>query len=104
MKFFIPHAKDEKEAESVFEGIAKFIQAPVTKERIRKLKWKHEGKDFECEVGEAMPSYYQTGEEPVLAIFDCSNHYKICTPNRGGLRGEPIMAGKSYDSQAEFFE
>jgi len=39
MKFFMPHAQGEKETESVYEGIAKFVQAPVLKDRIWKLKW-----------------------------------------------------------------
>ena len=46
-----------------------------------------------CEVGKSLPSYYRTGDEPVLAIFGGGNLYKICTPSRGGAKGDPVLAG-----------
>lgn len=103
MEFFVPATQDNAQAEQVYEAIAQFVAAPVTDDRIWKLRWKHNGIDMQCEVGQPLPAYYQTGTEPVLAIFDCGNIYKICTPNRGGIRGEPVLAGKNLNSSAIHF-
>lgn len=103
MEFFVPAAQDNAQAERVYEAIAQFVAAPVTGNRVWKLRWKHNGMNMQCEVGQALPAYYQTGLEPVLAIFDCGSLYKICTPNRGGVRGEPVLAGKTPHSSATLF-
>jgi len=103
MEFFVPAAQDTAQAEQVYGAIAQFVAAPVTDERIWKLRWKHNGMDMQCEIGQPLPDYYKTGREPVLAIFDCGSLYKICTPNRGGVGGEPVLAGKdSYSSATRF--
>ena len=101
--FFVPAAKDNAEAEQVYEAFRAFVNAPEGGPRIYSLNWQHNGQHQFCEVGQPMPNYFQTGGEPVLAIFDCGNHYKICTPNRGGVRGEPILAGKDHMSNATTF-
>ncbi|WP_263588658.1 hypothetical protein [Sphingopyxis sp. GC21] len=106
MQFFVPHATDSDEAESVYSAFAKFVGAAVPAKksaRIRALSWQHNGKDFAGEVGKPMPSYYEVGSEPILAIFDCGDHFKICTPSRGGVRGDPILAG-GRNSQVTYFE
>lgn len=103
MDFFVPAAPNTAQAEQVYEAIAQFVIAPVTDDRIWKLRWKHNGMNMQCEVGQPLPAYYQTGTEPVLAIFDCGNLYKICTPTRGGIRGEPVLAGKNSHSLATRF-
>lgn len=103
MQFFVPKAQNDTQAEQVYEAIAKFVAAPITRNRIWKLRWRHNQMDMQCEVGQPLPTYYQTGVEPVLAIFDCGDLYKICTPNRGGVRGEPVLAGKNSYSSATYF-
>ena len=103
MKFFIPLVKDKDLAE-VYRGIAKFIGAPVKDKRIWKLAWRHNSKNMQCEVGKRLCNYYKTKNEPVLAIFDCWNVYKICTTNRGGQRGGPILANKGNNSSATYFD
>lgn len=104
MKFFVPHASDDDQAERVYDSIAKFNGARNSARRISALAWIHNGEAMTCEVGKPPPPYYRCGEEPVLAIFDCGKLYKICTPNRGGVRGEAILAGKDARSQATYFE
>ncbi|MBE9053030.1 hypothetical protein IQ243_21925 [Nostocales cyanobacterium LEGE 11386] len=103
MRFFIPAANDHTRAEDVYNAIAKFAQAPITNKRIWKLRWLDKGTNLECEVGKPLPSYYQTGKELVLAIFDCENLYKICTLTHGGVRGEPILVDKNSQSSATYF-
>ena len=104
MKFFVPAADSDEEAERVYSAIAQFVAAPITKKRIHRLSWQHNGMAMSCEVGCPLPRYYQTGEEPALAIFDCGTLYKIYTPNRRGLRGEPVHAGKDSKSHATYFD
>ncbi|MBW4560667.1 MAG: hypothetical protein KME32_05815 [Mojavia pulchra JT2-VF2] len=103
MKFFVPAAKDDVKAEQVYSAIANSVKAPVTENRIWKLRWRHTEIDMECEVGKPLPSYFSTGKELVLAIFDCENLYKICTLSRGGVKGEPILAAKNSHSSATYF-
>ncbi|MFN6514017.1 MAG: hypothetical protein RMY29_005895 [Nostoc sp. CreGUA01] len=103
MKFFVPAAKDDVKAEQVYNALAQSLQAPITEKRIWKLQWRDNGNDMECEVGKPLPSFYQTGKELVLAIFDCENLYKICTLTRGGVKGEPILAVKNSQSSATYF-
>ncbi len=103
----MPQADDDEQAERVYSSIAEFVDAPVPKDhnkRIWKLSRKHNGMDMECEVGQSLPSYYRTGDEPVLAILDAVSCYKICTSQRGGTRGEPVLAGKRWDTYSVFFE
>jgi len=104
MKFFIPHAKDEDQAERVYNSIAKFISAPVNKKRVQALVWEHNGMEMACEVGGTLPSYYGTRDEPVIAIFDCGNLYQVCTTNRGVIRGEAVLAGKGFSTFATHFD
>jgi hypothetical protein len=103
MQFFVPAAEGPEQAERVYRAIVEFNGATVGDQRICSLSWQHKGQAMSCSVGEPLPSYYRTGSEPVLAILDCGNLYKICTPNRGGLRGEAVLAGKDYDSHATYF-
>ena len=104
MKFFVPAAEDSTQAERVYQAIAKFNHAPVDGRRIRALRWTHKGQQMTCSVGDALPAYYGTGGEPVLAILDCGTLYKVCTENRGGVRGEAVFAGKGDDSHATYFD
>ena len=104
MRFFVPAAKDEEEAESVYEAIAKFVNGAVAEERIWKLNWRHNSMDMEAEVGKPLHHYCQTGQEPVLAIIDCGKCYSVCTTNRGGFRGGPVYAGKSHDTYITYFD
>ncbi|WP_334852641.1 hypothetical protein [Nostoc sp.] len=103
MKFFVPAAKDDIKAEQVYSALAQSLKAPITEKRIWKLQWCDREIDMECEVGKPLPSFYQTGKELVLAIFECENFYKICTLSRGGIKGEPILTGKNSQSSATYF-
>ena len=104
MKFFVPAAADAAQAESVYEAFAKFNNAPLNQKRIWTLHWKHNGQNMSCTVGLPLPAYYGTGQEPVLAILDCGSLYKVCTENRGGVRGEAVFAGNGEGTTAVYFE
>ncbi len=101
MKFFIPHAKDKKEEEEIYDAIKKFAKNTVISNimdrKIFSIRYKHDGNDYYAEVGKIA---LQNGEE-VIAILESSYvHdpksivYLICTTNRGFLRGMPILVGK----------
>jgi len=95
MKFFIPAARDNAEAESVYDAIVKFNNAPQQVNRISELAWEHNGMQMSCAVGDEAPIYYGTGKESVVAILDCGQLFKVCTTNRGVVRGEAVLVGKS---------
>lgn len=46
--------------------------------KIGALAWPHNSRDLAGAVGDPMPRYYEVGNEPILAIFDCGDHFKIC--------------------------
>lgn len=104
VKFFVPAANDREHSQEVYEKIRQFVAAPHQERRISSLSWRHNGMQMQCYVGGHLPGHYRTGDEPVCAIFDCDNLYKICTTNRGVLRGEPVYAGKDEHSQVSYFE
>lgn len=104
MKFFIPEAKDAQQAEEVYAAVAKFNNASIPDRRICALAWQHNGLSMSCKVGGEAPTYYGTVGEPVVAILDCGNLYKVCTTNRGVVRGEAIVAGKNSGSFPTYFE
>ncbi|MBD2504689.1 hypothetical protein [Anabaena azotica] len=97
MKFFIPGANSLESEQNVYESIklnlGKGRGVEFSERRIRMLKWRHDGKQYEAEVGE----FTSFNNEPVIAIlFDPQRKlYHVCTPNRGVLRDTSVLAGES---------
>lgn len=93
MRFFVPKAKDDTQAQAVWEATKKFaeenLRCQVSERRIFSIAYHHHGKDYYVEVGKPDPR----NGELVIAILE-SNPYLICTPNRGVLRGTPILVGQ----------
>ncbi len=102
MDFFVPSASSPEQAESIFSSIANYISAPNQSQRIFKLEWRHEGEICHCEIGKPLPAIFRT-DETVLAIFDCGDVFKICTPNRGAIKFDPIHAIKPAVVNIEHF-
>ena len=94
MKFFIPKAKDDAQAQEVWKSVKKFAEDTldweVSDRRIFSITYHKHGKDYYVEVGKSDPR----NEELVIAILE-SVTYLVCTPNRGVLRGMPILIGQS---------
>lgn len=95
MKFFIPHAKNKNEEQSVYESIKKFLSeelgAKFSNRRIFSIGYLHNGKDYYAEVGKVNTF----NDETVIAILyeDQRRLYHICTPNSGVLRDMSIFVG-----------
>lgn len=103
MSFFVPSATSEDQAESIYAAIAQHVQASVKDERISGLKWEHEGKEVTASVGKPLPECFGAQDEVVLAIFDCGDVFKICTPNRGAVRFDPVITSRLFVSGVNFF-
>ena len=92
-KFFIPKTKDDTQAQEVWASVKKFAEETldweVSDRRIFSMTYQKHGKDHYVEVGKPDPR----NAELVIAIFE-SITYLVCTPNRGVLRGMPILIGK----------
>jgi len=104
MKFFVPEAENETEALSVWNATRKFAEETlgweVSERRIFRISYRHDGKDYSVEVGKPDPRI----GEVVLVILE-SNTYLVCTPNRGVLRGMPILVGRNEVKRtADFLE
>ena len=102
VKFFIPKAKDDAQAEEVWESIKKFakktLEWDVSDRRIFSIAYHKHGEDYYVEVGKPDPR----NGELVIAILK-SNTYLVCTPNRGVLRGIPMLVGGSELTEATDF-
>ena len=83
-------------AEEIYASVRTFMSKVAFKpndRRIFSVSYRHNGKNYVSTVGELEPE-----GEPVIAIFETHNPtlYMICTPNRGVVRGDPILAGDAY--------
>lgn len=105
MKFFVPAAENDEQAEQVLASVAKFVGAalPPPGQRLRSISYSHNGRDFTVTVGEPIPAYYEEHGEPVVCIFDGAP-LMICLPNRGVIRGDPIYVGHDSVRRSEYFD
>ena len=103
MKFFMPAAKDDQQAEEVLDGIKKFAKEntgwEIGDEKIYSLSYSHEGKEYLAKVGE----YSSRNKDLILAILK-SNTYLICTINQGGIKGMPMLVGFNEVAGIEYFD
>lgn len=103
--FFIPLAKDKEQEKRVLKSIIEFnkeqLGADIDSQRIQKLDYTHDGKNYIAEVGK--PHVYN--KEPVIAILHdkLRDLYLVCTTNRGVVGGIPIMVGKNEVNQKTLF-
>ena len=103
MKFFVPEAENETEALSVWKATRKFAEETlgwkVSERRIFSISYRHDGKKYYVEVGKPDPRI----REIVLVILE-SDTYLVCTPNRGVLRGMPILVGRNEAEKIRDFQ
>jgi hypothetical protein len=101
--FFVPAARDDAQAEEVWEATRKFARDQlgweVGERRIFRIEYTHDGQDLVAQVGEQEPRQ----GEPVLVILE-SNAYLVCTENRGVARGAPILVGLQTVSKIVDFD
>ena len=103
-KFFVPGAKGDQEAEQIRDGAIAGLRAqglaPIPASRVFRLAYVHDGKNYLAEVGKQDPS-----EGIIVLIFEGQGRelYFVCTPNRGVLRGSPILVGHSNVTRVEEF-
>jgi len=95
MKFFIPAADNEEQEKKVYQSIKGHITsgAPgtISERMIFSLNYMHDGTNYQAEVGKAEKP---NGELVIAILYDETRDlYHVCTPNRGVVRGGPIMVG-----------
>ncbi|MBN2185838.1 MAG: hypothetical protein JW732_00065 [Dehalococcoidia bacterium] len=103
-KFFIPHAETPEASERIYQVIKAHAQTstvhPITKRRIFRIEYTHNGIKHEAEVGAISTA---NGEE-VMAILE-SFVYLVCTPSRGAAKNTiPIYVGIHDTTLVEDFE
>jgi len=93
-KFFIPKAKDDAQAQEVWKCVKKFAEETldwdISDRRIFSIAYQKHGKDYCVEVGKPDP---RNGELVVVILESMT--YLVCTPNRGVLRGTPLLIAES---------
>lgn len=106
MKFFIPFAEDEAQAEQVYLSTRRFVtednESVLSRRRIYSLDFKHEGKNYHVAVGEVFSRIH----EIVIAILyhPAMDLYYVCTPSRGVVRGMPYLTGGNEVYYVGYFE
>lgn len=92
--FFVPFAENPEQAEEVYASVKAFMLKVAFKpseRRVYSVAYRHNGRDYVSTVGVREPE-----GETVIAILEAFNPtplYMICTPNRGVVTGDPILAG-----------
>jgi hypothetical protein len=115
-RFFVPEVDDP---EHVWQATRTFAMETtgwsVTERRVFALEYLHNGWRCRAEVGQresrtrdgvnGRRTPEPTGE-PVFAILEApeSRCYLVCTPNRGVLRGAPILVGFNEVAKATDFD
>ncbi len=103
MQFYIPNVTDPRKAEEIYQATRKFAAETtgwrIEQRRIRSIKFRDHGKMVVATVGKLEPMEGAL----VIAILE-STTYLICTPNRGVLRGSPMMVGKDEVTDFEDFD
>ena len=100
-KFFVPYAKDDEHAESVWQSVKKFIEQKghiVSNRRIYSIHYSHNSKECFDKVG-GLDRY---GKEEILILLETNPVYLCCTRNRGVERGTPILIGKHSADVTDF--
>ena len=103
MKFFIPAAEDATQAEEVYQSIRRFVSEQVgrlTNKRIFLIQFSHGGKQYNLAVGDR---FEDLRGERVIAILEGRIYY-VCTPNRGVVRGGPMLVDRAFVTHIEEFE
>ena len=119
MKFFVPEASDDEQAEEVYAEFARFAgrAVPERSARVRRIEFVHDGERWVAEVGQPLEGVKldRTGsstgrrlsdQATVLAIF-AGSPFMVVTTGRGvaNVRSaweNPFMAGRPEG--VEYFE
>lgn len=67
----------------------------MNEQRITQLTWSHEGQEVAASVSELLPRCFGAEDEIVIAIYDCGGVFKVCTPSRGAICFDPVVASKT---------
>ncbi len=92
--FFVPFADTAETGEEVYASVKAFMTKVAfrpTERRVYRVAYRHNGRDYVSTAGDKEPE-----GETVIAIFETFNPtplYMICTPTRGVVKGDPILAG-----------
>ncbi len=105
MKFFIPFAESEAEAQREYAALKHCAAGreveSLSERKIHSLRYRHNGRKYYARVGKV----HAANQELVLAIlYDPPRDlYLICTPTRGGWSGSPLLVGgPSVTTVADF--
>lgn len=95
--FFVPAASSPEQSALVWQSIKQFAAETLgwqpTDRRVYSVRYRHNGKNFHSIVGEP----HEVTRELVCAILETAHCWLICTPNRGVVRGSPILIGIPSD-------
>lgn len=105
MKFTVYAAKDEAQAETVWNSVRDFLMEQGFKTvdaRYQRIRFEHNGKNYDLKIGDTHPDLH----EPVIVILKSSDTplYYICTTNRGVVRGDPYLVGDGPNTYATVFD
>ncbi len=103
MQFSVPSSTSMEQALNVYNGVKKYMNSKGFRpysNAISKIEYTRNGNTGIAEVN------YVTGinDEIVVLIFECDNHFLICTPSRGVAGGDPIIVLKTEMTRVVYFD
>jgi hypothetical protein len=106
-KFFIPNVPDPMEAEKLYSDISARVSKgqgqPIEARRIFALAFVHDSRSYHAEVGKHLD--FPQAEGIVVAILEGRHGvFYVCTPDRGGLQGNPILVGEKAKRSIRYFD
>lgn len=103
MEFTVPAAHSLDDALDIFNGVKKYMNMqghyPFDKP-VQWIEYTHNGIKETAEVNQ----FTVVNKERVILIFECENLFLICTPERGVIRGEPILVGRHEIKKVVYFD
>lgn len=104
VKFFVPAADSPEHAETLYDAVARFNGLTAMGPRLHSLRFEHAGQTVHAEVGAPLPPAFGTEHQPVMAILETPEAYRVCLPTRGGLWGQPVVVPKAQAQAATAFD
>ncbi|HUP81717.1 MAG TPA: hypothetical protein VM260_24405 [Pirellula sp.] len=103
MKFFVPDAEDDGQAERVFEATREFCGFENQNQKIDRIDYVHNGQQMAASIGGQPDAYYRE-LGPVLVILYRPGLFAVCLQDRGVVRGEPILVGEASVQHVVHFD
>jgi len=107
MKFFVPGARDQAEADGIWQAVAQYNRTPHEtpfNARVQAVAFSLNGTQYTVAVGEPAPDYFGAKAGTIVAILDNGSGFLICATHRGAVNGSPVLVGDNLNPTVAYFD